>query len=103
MQSELLSAVLSVIVTAVTLVLIGYIIPSIKQRLGDDKLAEIKRLITIAVKYAEQVFTPEQFAEKKKAVYGYIVDKAKDAGLTEEEVDMLIESVVYEVKRDKKG
>ena len=51
----------SILVTVVILAMAGYLIPTLKQRLGEDKAAEIKRLITLAVRYAEQVFTPDQY------------------------------------------
>ena len=89
----------SILVTVVILAMAGYIIPTLKQKLGEDRTAEIKRLITLAVRYAEQVFTPDQWAEKKRAVHDYICEKAVSVGLSEKDLDVLIEACVHEVKK----
>ena len=93
------SLITSIIVTVAVLALTGYIIPTLKQRLGEDKVVELKRLITLAVRYAEQVFTPDQWAEKKRADHDYICEKAVSVGLSEKDLDVLIEACVHEVKK----
>lgn len=99
MNREVYSIVMSAVLLIIILAITSYVIPAIRQRIGEDKAAEIKRLAGLAVRYAEQVYTPEQRAEKKKAVHDYIVARAKDAGLTEADIEVLIEATVNEIKK----
>lgn len=58
---------------------------------------------TVAVKFANQTFTQEQWKEKKQAVTLYlrqtIADKIK-INITAEDLDKIIEAIVYEVKQE---
>lgn len=93
------SLFLSILITVVIMAIAGYLIPTLKQRLGEDRVAEIRRLIMLAVRYAEQIYTPEQWAEKKKAVHDYIYERAQAAGLSDKDLDVLIEACVHEIKK----
>ena len=99
MNSDLFGMICSIIVTVAVLFITGHVIPVLKQRLGEDKIAEIERLIELAVRYAEQIYTPEQRAEKKKAVREYVYEKASEIGMTDKDIDVLIEAIVNEVKK----
>lgn len=88
----------SIIITVAVLAMTGYVIPTLRQRIGDEKLAEIKRLIELAVRYAEQVYGKERFIEKKQAVREYVYEKATKIGLTDKDIEVLIEATVQQVK-----
>ena len=100
MNNELLSSIVLIIMMVAVLAMSGYVIPVLKERIGEERLATLKSYISMAVKYAEQIYTPEQWAEKKNYVSSYILRKANDAGLDEKEIDMLIEAIVYELKHE---
>ena len=76
------------------------VIPYIKEKIGENKYDTIKRYIIYAVRCAEQVYTPEQWQEKKAYVMAYISRKAEELGInmTAEDLDILIEGIVNEVK-----
>ncbi|MBQ7562778.1 MAG: hypothetical protein IJT16_02180 [Lachnospiraceae bacterium] len=99
MDNQFFSMICSIIITVTVLAMSGYVIPTLRQRIGDEKLAEIKRLIELAVRYAEQVYGKEQFQEKKRAVREYVYEKATEIGLTDKDIEVLIEATVNEVKK----
>jgi len=88
-----LAILLGVIVTSV-------IRPAIESYVGKDKLNEYVNYIKVAIRCAEQIFTKEQWAEKKDYVYSFAIDKAKEmnVSLTEKDIDILIEGFVNEIK-----
>lgn len=56
----------------------------------------------LAVRAAEQMFTPEQWMEKKEYVTAYITDIVNNKlkiGLDEQDINNIIEGVVNEVKK----
>ena len=103
MNHELVSVIIKAVVAILSVVVTTVIVPYIKQRLGDDKYAELTNYVEWAVRCAEQIYTPDQWVEKKEYVKYYIVAKAKEMNiaLTLEDIDVLIEGVVNLVKHDK--
>lgn len=99
MDNQFFSMICSIIITVTVLAMSGYVIPTLRQRIGDEKIAEIKRLVEFAVRYAEQVYGTDQFNEKKQAVREYVYEKASDIGLTDKDIDVLIEATVNEIKK----
>lgn len=75
--------------------------PAIETYVGKDKVEEYVGYIKVAIRCAEQIFTPEQWAQKKNYVYEYAVEKAHLMGLelTEQDIDVLIEGFVNEIKK----
>lgn len=53
------------------------------------------------MRYAEQMYTPDQWQAKKEYVYNYVLQKANDLGigLDERDIDLLVEGVVNLIKR----
>lgn len=103
MNHELVSVIIKAIVAILSVMVTTVIVPYIKQRLGDDKYAELTNYVEWAVRCAEQIYTPEQWAEKKDYVMTYIIAKAAELKieLTEEDINILIEGVVHLIKKDK--
>ena len=89
------------IVTIIGATLTAFIIPWIRQKIDTEKMERFLEYIEIAVRGAEQLYTPAQWKEKKEAVYKYIVKKAEDMGMkiNTEDIDLLIEGIVHEVKK----
>lgn len=83
--------------TAITSVLIPYF----RCKIGEDKWAKLQEYTIYAVRCAEQLYTPEQWEQKKAYVMDYILMKADDMciGLTEQDIDNLVEGIVNLVKK----
>lgn len=75
--------------------------PAIDNYVGKDKVDEFLGYIKVAIRCAEQIFTPEQWAEKKNYVYKYAIEKAAEMGIeiADTDIDVLIEGFVNEIKR----
>lgn len=83
------------IITIVSLVLTGIVIPYIKQRIGEEKTENLKKWVSIGVKAAEQIYGSKTGQEKKE----YVVSFLNSKGITFDidEVETLIESEVYKL------
>lgn len=100
MNSEMLSMIIKTVITVLIMILTTTVIPYIKEKMGEDAYAELIRCIEYAVRCAEQLYTPEQWSEKKEYVAGYITRKAHEMSLnlSEEDINVLIEGIVNTVK-----
>ncbi len=94
MTTELWQAVFSIIAIILTAILI----PLARQRLTESELDYIRKWVTFAVKAYEQVFNSEKKGyEKKQAVILFL--QSKGIKISNEQLDVLIEQAVYELKR----
>ncbi len=100
MDKELVSILMRLVIMAVVVLVTSYVVPWIRSIMSAEDLAKIKEFTEIAVRCAEQIYTPEQWEKKKQYVFNYILDKvnALGVGLDEKDIDILIEGVVNEVK-----
>ena len=100
MNNEIITVLIKAVIMVASVLITSVIIPYIKGKIGEEKYAEIKNYIEYAVRCAEQLYTPEQWQEKKAYVKAYILRKADEFNLSmsEEDLDILIEGVVNEVK-----
>lgn len=100
MNNEMVSVIVKAVVAVLSVLITSVVIPYIKGKTGENKYNEIKYYIEYAVRCAEQIYTPEQWQEKKAYVKEYIIRKANEFGIdmTEEDINILIEGVVNEVK-----
>lgn len=100
MNNEMVSVIVKAVVAVLSVLITSVIIPYIKGKIGENKYNEIKKYVEYAVRCAEQIYTPEQWQEKKAYVKAYIIRKAAEFGIdmTEEDIDILIEGIVNEVK-----
>ena len=101
MTTELLIKLFIAIISIISVLISAYVIPWIRTQIGSDKFDEIVTFTELAVRSAEQLFTPEQWAKKKEYVYNYISDLAAEykIKLTPADIDILIEGIVNEVKK----
>ena len=89
----------ALVITAVS----SYVMQFLKLKLTDDELELLKRFIKVAVMCANQIYTPEEWAKKKEYVLAQVKDFLNDKlkiELTEEQIDLLIEGIVNEVKNE---
>lgn len=99
-QMEIIVKALGVIVA---LIMTFVIKPYINSKISATEQAKLENYIKIAVRCAEQIFTQEQWAQKKEYVTNYIksiLGKLVNIELTDDELDNLIEGFVYEVKHN---
>lgn len=100
MNPELITKLVEAIVTVVIVIISAYVIPWLKNKVGEDKYATIIEFAEIVVRSAEKIYTPEQWQEKKQYAVNLVIEKAKNLGidLSVEEVNAIIEGAVQAVK-----
>lgn len=92
MSIELIIKILAILVMA-------FVLPWIKAKIGDENLRKIVAAIEVAVKAAEQIFSePGSGAMKKQWVLDFINSKFK---INEDDAERLMEAFVYEMNKDK--
>ena len=82
-------------------IITGFIIPFIKEKIGAEKLAKYEYWASMAVKCAEMLFKEQGMGETKKE---YVVNFLNEmfnknkTVITSEQIEVLIESAVKELK-----
>ena len=75
-------------------VVLLYLMPYLKAKLGDAKLKELWKMVCIAVQAAEQLFGPGKGVDKKAYVEETLVAQGVEIG---EAVNNMIEAAVYDL------
>lgn len=90
-----------VILSLVSVIVTGIIIPLVKQKYGKEKVESVMQAVTIAVRAAEQIYTQTGQGDIKKK---YVLQQLNDKGIkiSDAELDAMIESAVLELNRWKK-
>ena len=91
-----LTQIILAILTLVGTVITRYLIPWIKSKTSERQFEALKILARTGVYAAEQIFTTEQWKEKKE----YVVNLLKENGYSVDStsVDALIEAMVRELR-----
>ena len=91
-----LTQIILAIITLIGAIITRYIVPWIKGKLTDHQYEVFNGLVRTGVYAAEQLFSTEQWKEKKQ----YVVDLLKENGYTVDttSVDALIEATVRELR-----
>lgn len=100
MDDKLFDLIL-LLIPVVGTILTTYVIPLIKEWIGNEKLAKYEEWTSMAVKAAEMLFSESGMGEKKKAyVVKFLTDMFnKDkVVITEQQIEILIESAVKQLK-----
>lgn len=100
MDEKLFSIILALIPVLGT-ILTMYIIPFIKEKIGNEKLSKYEYWVDIAVKAAEMIWTETGHgADKKQYVVDFINNmfNSKKTVITEEQINVLIEASVKQLK-----
>ncbi len=94
---EIISAIITVLLTAVLAASTSVIVPWIKSQIGESGYALLSEWVKAAVTAAEQIFAGSGRGTEKKA---YVYDKLSEMGVDTEsdKTEMLIESAVYSLK-----
>lgn len=100
MSTELISELTKAIISVVLILISAYVIPWLKNKIGDDKYVTIVEFAEIVVRSAEKIYTPEQWQNKKNYAVELVLSKAKSMGLelSAEEINAIVEGAVQAVK-----
>lgn len=99
-MDEIIFEVIKIIVMVAAIVVARYLVPWIKEKIGADKLAQIEKWTKYAVEMAQQVHWSETGEDKKSIVTKFLKEilTAKNIALSDEQLDVLIEAAVKEMK-----
>lgn len=100
-MNELFIKIVGAILTILVAVITSVVIPMIKTKMNQTQLEKLDYYLNLAVRCANQIFTPEQWEAKKTYVTAYITDKVNNGlklSLTAEDIDVLIEGCVNQIK-----
>ena len=105
MNNEIIYEVVKLIVMLLALVVYRYVIPWLRSKISADKLAEVEKWAKYAVLKAQQVMYAENGAERKAYVIQFLKEIliAKNIALSDEQLDVLIEAAVKQMKIAEKG
>ncbi|MCQ2969884.1 MAG: phage holin family protein [Clostridium sp.] len=101
MSTDLFIKIISGAVSIAIFVITTYLIPYLKSKYTNEQLHTIENYIRTLVRCAEQIYTQEQWKEKKEFVLIKVIEFVNDVcriDLTREQLDALIEGIVNEVK-----
>ncbi len=99
-MNDIVFEVLKLVVMLAVLVITRYLVPWIKQKIGTDKLAEIEKWAKQAVLMVQQVYKEWNGEDKKAYVTKFLKEllMAKNISITDEQLDVLIEAAVKQMK-----
>ena len=100
MSPELITKIVEAVVTILLALISAYVIPWLKNKVGDDKYATIIEFAEIVVRSAEKLYTPEEWEKKKEYALELVMAKAESIGLKldYDEINAIIEGAVQAVK-----
>lgn len=87
-----------VILSIVSVLITGVLVPLLKQKYGRDKITNVMDAVDLAVKAAEQIYTKTGQGQLKKQ---YVLMRLNEQGIkiSEKELDDMIEASVLELNR----
>ena len=95
MENFNFTPIFEAIITIVSLVLTGIVIPYIRQRIGEEKAENLKKWVSVGVKAAEQIYGSKTRQQKKEYVVSFLLSKGIVFDV--DEVAALIEAEVYKL------
>lgn len=105
MNSQLFTQLVIGIILVVGALISAYILPPLKDwivsKIGAQKMADFVSFVEKCVKWANQTIPAEFWEKKKEEVVALVKDyisKHEGLELTDEEIDAIIEAIVYSVK-----
>lgn len=99
-MNEIVFEIIKVIVMVAVLLISRYLIPWIKEKCDTDKLALAEKWVKYAVLKAQQVLWAEKGQDRKAFVTEFLKEIliAKNIALSDEQLDVLIEAAVKQMK-----
>lgn len=94
-----ITTIIEAVITIVVFVVGTFLIPWIKQKIGEGKTAELINWVVIFVRAAEQIYNESGMGAQKKA---YVLQRLQEKGynLDLEAVEDMIEAAVLELNRE---
>ena len=105
MTNELFLKILSAIITIIMALVSAYVIPWLKSKVSKEQIDMFNYYLDLAVRCANQIYTADQWEQKKTYVMEYLTNVVNDKlnlTLTEEDISNLVEGKVNEVKGEQK-
>lgn len=102
-MNEILFRAILALFSILCTILTGVVIPYIKEKIGNEKLTKYEEWSTLAVQCAEMVFREQGMgADKKEYVVNFLNEmfNKNKIVITEEQLNILIESAVKQMKLD---
>lgn len=101
-MSDILFEILKLVIMAASLITARYLIPWLKNTVDADKVSAFAGWAMEAVLYAQQTMQASTGAEKKAVVTEFLkqILTAKNIALSDEQLDVLIESAVKQMKME---
>lgn len=103
MTTDLFMKLVMSLISVLGVIFTAYVVPMIKANISQKQLDQLAYYVSVAVRCAEQIYTPEQWKEKKQYVFDYILDIVNSKlhiNLDEKDIDVIIEGIVNEIKHD---
>lgn len=99
-MDSIIFEIIKVVVMAAALVITRYLVPWIKGKIGTNNLETIEKWTKFAVLKAQQVLWEKDGADKKAYVTEFLKEilMAKNIALSDEQLDVLIEAAVKQMK-----
>lgn len=103
MTTDLFMKLVMSLISVLGVIFTAYVVPMIKANVSQKQLDQLAYYVSVAVRCAEQIYTPEQWKEKKQYVFDYVLDIVNSKlhiNLDEKDIDVIIEGIVNEIKHD---
>ena len=95
MKSIDITPIIEALIGLVSLIITGFLIPYLKQKLSNEKRERLRSWVGIAVAAAEQLMKNKSGLEKKEYVVSFLLSKGLVFDI--DEVTAMIESEVYKL------
>lgn len=95
MKSIDITPIIEALIGLVSLIITGFLIPLLKQKLTNEKREKLRSWVGIAVAAAEQLMKNKSGIEKKEYVVSFLLSKGLVFDI--DEVTAMIESEVYKL------
>lgn len=94
-----ITTVVQAVITIVVFLVGTFLLPYLRQKIGDGNTNELLRWVGIFVRAAEQIYRESGMGEQKKS---YVMQRLREKGynLDLEAVDDMIEAAVLELNRE---
>lgn len=104
-MNEIVFEIIKVIVMVAALIISRYLVPWIREKCGAEKMEIAEKWAKYAVLKAQQVLWEEKGQDRKAYVTEFLKEIliAKNIALSDEQVDVLIEAAVKQMKIEEKS
>jgi LL-H family phage holin len=100
-MNEVLFKIVLALISILCTILTGVVVPYIKEKIGNEKLAKYEEWATLGVQCAEMIFKGQGMgANKKEYVVNFLNEmfNENEIVITEKQLEILIESAVKQMK-----